>query len=396
VPLRDGTALHIILLHTDQWLRKQRTSIGHIFDLNLPSVRYKGQALLTAAEPAACPGVSEGDLKAVFHRDDDADNGILVLGARRQRTRSGFAERCGNLRLVLLELIERRGRLARRANVEMIRSLERLREQEAKVGKLVFLDEEKDGVGGCATVRAVRPCPPRDAWLEKMQVGEFRPWPNRVGDLKIASESEPLAVTPTHPFWSPNRNRWVPAGRLEPGDQVQTQLGPSVVEWYVMRERPEAVVYNIEVEGDHVYRVGESGVLVHNASAPKAGTQPPCPQQCVVDDGVMGPYVALEQAVLSGAEATTIDFGLLFETEQKSRIRDANRARNGNELISDCYPVNGRVPGYCGRWVDEQRVLVTPMSGRFMGARLGQLMKHKWTTSSQNPRTGRTATVTPC
>ncbi|MFQ5732720.1 MAG: hypothetical protein ACE5KM_12305, partial [Planctomycetaceae bacterium] len=26
--------------------------------------------------------------------------------------------------------------------------------------------------------------------------------------------------------------------------------------------------YNIEVEGDHVYRVGESGVLVHNTSAP--------------------------------------------------------------------------------------------------------------------------------
>ena len=27
-------------------------------------------------------------------------------------------------------------------------------------------------------------------------------------------------------------------------------------------------VYNIEVDGDHVYRVGEQGLLVHNASAP--------------------------------------------------------------------------------------------------------------------------------
>ena len=32
-------------------------------------------------------------------------------------------------------------------------------------------------------------------------------------------------------------------------------------------EEPEPV-YNIEVEGDHVYRVGEQGLLVHNASAP--------------------------------------------------------------------------------------------------------------------------------
>ncbi len=32
-------------------------------------------------------------------------------------------------------------------------------------------------------------------------------------------------------------------------------------------------VYNIEVDGDHVYRVGKSGVLVHNMSTPN----PPCP-----------------------------------------------------------------------------------------------------------------------
>jgi hypothetical protein len=34
-------------------------------------------------------------------------------------------------------------------------------------------------------------------------------------------------------------------------------------------------VYNIEVEGDHCYRVGEQGLLVHNASAGK--TTPPQP-----------------------------------------------------------------------------------------------------------------------
>lgn len=34
-------------------------------------------------------------------------------------------------------------------------------------------------------------------------------------------------------------------------------------------------VYNLEVEGDHVYRVGQSGVLVHNASAPVTITPTP-------------------------------------------------------------------------------------------------------------------------
>ena len=36
-----------------------------------------------------------------------------------------------------------------------------------------------------------------------------------------------------------------------------------------IEKRPECkTVYNIEVEGDHGYRVGESGVLVHNQSVP--------------------------------------------------------------------------------------------------------------------------------
>ena len=34
-------------------------------------------------------------------------------------------------------------------------------------------------------------------------------------------------------------------------------------------------MYNIEVEGDHCYRVGEQGLLVHNASAPSGCCVPP-------------------------------------------------------------------------------------------------------------------------
>lgn len=53
---------------------------------------------------------------------------------------------------------------------------------------------------------------------------------------------------------------------LEIGETLKTLEGTTVVESRSKREEPETV-YNIEVEGDHCYRVGESGVLVHNASA---------------------------------------------------------------------------------------------------------------------------------
>ena len=38
-----------------------------------------------------------------------------------------------------------------------------------------------------------------------------------------------------------------------------------VVQSLILQEKQEPV-YNIEVEGDHCYRVGQQGLLVHNAS----------------------------------------------------------------------------------------------------------------------------------
>ncbi len=64
-----------------------------------------------------------------------------------------------------------------------------------------------------------------------------------------------------------DRQAWVSVLDLEIGETLKTLEGTTVVESLVRRSSPEAV-YNIEVEGDHCYRVGESGVLVHNQSVP--------------------------------------------------------------------------------------------------------------------------------
>jgi len=280
VPLHDGTALHIVLLHTEQWLRTNGFSAGYGMTVNLPQISYKGMALLTAVRPAEWAAASEGEIKAVFQRFTDADSGILVLGARRSRSVVSFGERCADLRLLSLELIERRGHLARRVNIELLRSVEWVRERKIGIGASVFLDEPSEGLHGRATVRGIQPCPPRERWRDKMRAGEYEPWPCRVGDLKVVSESKPIGVTPGHPIWSADRNDFVSAGRLEPGERVLTESGPSTVEWYVMREVPEEAVYNLEVDADHVFRVGETGVLVHNNSAP--ATDPYCRSECNV------------------------------------------------------------------------------------------------------------------
>ena len=121
------------------------------------------------------------------------------------------------------------------------------------------------GARGFARVVAIEPCPPLEQGAGRLVTGTFCHTSGEVYDLKLASESKPIGVTASHPFWSLDRNAWVSAINLEIGETLKTLAGTTVVESRSKREEREAV-YNIEVEGDHVYRVGESGILAHNAS----------------------------------------------------------------------------------------------------------------------------------
>ncbi len=169
----------------------------------------------------------------------------------------------------------------------MLRSLDWIEDYGAHVGGSVFLDMPEMGACGLAEVLAIEPCPAtepddRSGRMKgeggsqhngegRLVTGTFRHTSGEVYDLKLACESKPIGVTATHPFWSVDRNAWVSAINLEIGETLKTLTGTTVVQSRSRREEPETV-YNIEVEGDHCYRVGESGVLVHNASAPAPGS----------------------------------------------------------------------------------------------------------------------------
>jgi hypothetical protein len=108
-----------------------------------------------------------------------------------------------------------------------------------------------------------------------MVTGTFHHSPGRIGELVLESESKPIGVTPGHLIWSEDRQAWVPVRCLRRGERLQTLKGMTRVVSYTMTDRVEPV-YNFEVEGSHCYRVGESGVLVHNMSgAAGGGGMPP-------------------------------------------------------------------------------------------------------------------------
>ena len=119
-------------------------------------------------------------------------------------------------------------------------------------------------IDGLAEVTAVRDCPPIAEGEGRVVTGKFvtRDVANVV-KITLANCTE-IRATDVHPVWSVDREDWVPAVKLEPGEHVDTLTGPVAVASVEPLDRHPAV-YNLEVHGEHVYRVAVDGVLVHNA-----------------------------------------------------------------------------------------------------------------------------------
>ena len=81
--------------------------------------------------------------------------------------------------------------------------------------------------------------------------------------LYLYTSVELVKTTPEHPF-SVKGKGFVEAGRLQPGDVLETQDGKVVsVERTEARNEPQ-LVYNLEVENAHNFFVGKNAMLVHN------------------------------------------------------------------------------------------------------------------------------------
>jgi hypothetical protein len=88
---------------------------------------------------------------------------------------------------------------------------------------------------------------------------------------------ETITGTTIHPVWSVDRQEWVPLAELAQGERLccdtesfglcfPSSLSPkaSGLVLSVSLSRVSQPVYNIEVHGEHVYQVGELGLVVHN------------------------------------------------------------------------------------------------------------------------------------
>ena len=69
--------------------------------------------------------------------------------------------------------------------------------------------------------------------------------------------------TTVHPIWSVDRNDKIQLSELQESETLQATDGIATVASIAIVST-NVPVYNIEVYGEHVYQVGELGLLVHN------------------------------------------------------------------------------------------------------------------------------------
>jgi hypothetical protein len=354
---KDGRRCDVELLHSRQWLLERRIAEGGMMRVDLQEQGLFGRGLVLTIDPAPFVPGREGTVYTfVEHKLLPAKARSLAQRMREEPQQLTLEIAPRSRRLVILVL---EGEGGHRVDIDLIRNVEWLHEQRAEKGGTVYLDMPEMGARGHARVVAIDPCPPLEDGPGRLVTGKFRHNLGLPGDLKITGESEPLGVTASHLFWSVDRQDWVPVCELKRGERLQTMTGTAIVESYTMRATPEPV-YNLEVEVDHCYRVGQQGLLVHNTSEPKTkckkwNAETMCWQ---VDPGLpelapgvepFEPYAELYNQDTT-TEISTAGNKNSFTTGvngQIVRILQANRNRNGGLVYSDD-PKEGKIRLYVG------------------------------------------------
>ncbi|MCG8651520.1 MAG: hypothetical protein MI861_16885 [Pirellulales bacterium] len=196
------------------------------------------------------------------------------------------------------------------------------------VGLTVEMDLPEMGAAGTAVITDIHPCPSIQPGDGQVVTATFsHPPSTQVLDVRLENESDHIGVTDNHLFWSVDRQQFIPIGQMELGERLVTYSGQTKrIESRLPRPGPQTV-YNLEVYGEHVYFVGQQGLLAHNTCAPN-------PTVRVVDDAV--PQYGTPFQPLSSAQRKTlkakVDARTITQQEYKHLEWDrrfANRRATG-------------------------------------------------------------------
>jgi len=112
----------------------------------------------------------------------------------------------------------------------------------------------------------IAPCPPFRAGRGRVILTTVNHLHRDVWELALRDRdgtAETIRPTGAHLFYSHSRGQWLAASELQAGERLDGVSGPVAV---VSTRRIPGThrVYNFTVQGEHLYRVTQAGVLVHN------------------------------------------------------------------------------------------------------------------------------------
>ena len=161
-----------------------------------------------------------------------------------------------------------------RFDITLLRPIGWLESRNAQVGSSIHLVVSEQGLDGLADVLAIEPCPSISSGVGRVVTGTFTHVRGGILRIRLAGLAEPLGVTSNHSIYSSDRLDFVPAGELRVGETLRNLDGDVRIE-SIEQLGSEERVYNLEIHGEHVFRVASSGLLVHNSSGAAGPAQGP-------------------------------------------------------------------------------------------------------------------------
>jgi len=204
-----------------------------------------------------------------------------------------------------------------RFDITLLRPIGWLESCNARVGSSIHLVVTEQGLDGLADVRAIEPCPRISSGIGRVVTGTFTHVRDGILRIRLAGLAEPLGVTSNHSIYSSDRLDFVPAGELRVGETLRNLDGDVRIE-SIEQLGSEERVYNLEIHGEHVFRVASSGLLVHNSSGVEGPSSGPIPRTGPrgVDPGRHNANVAVRDASGNLVSHQRLVSGNMTTTEQ--------------------------------------------------------------------------------
>ena len=145
-------------------------------------------------------------------------------------------------------------------DVELLRPLAWIEQAQAVVGSKIRFELAELGIDGPACVLGIEPCAEIEPGRGRVITGTFTTARCSVLELRLSSGGV-LEPTPPHRFKSLDRGKYIAAENLRTGERLLTRSGEVVAVESISVKAGEYRVYNLEVEQEHHFYVGETGVL---------------------------------------------------------------------------------------------------------------------------------------